>query len=345
MTWAYTDGGDKNPPGQIANLTAIGPAGDVSPQNGQHWYYCLTDSVRSLTLYWAGDHFNGCKITFYDGSADQGSEYNPGLNGSSNPQTINLNRGEKINKIEVRSDGVVKYILICTDQGQSVQFGDINCTGSQTVWSSTNLGTGILQGLFGHEGTWLNSVGFIFSKSIMSEELTDFNWHIDRSELASDQVVAVQSAVATNRSSVQQQNLMNLGVTVTESRDWSRTDGRTFGQKLTVSCEFSGSIGKAGASLELSFEESYTDTKGGSISRSINYGDTVQVNVPPHSQIKASAMMRESKYTIPFDAMWTKTMSDGSVDSTRVYGSLAGVAYQDYVVSYGPDTPIPADHS
>lgn len=350
MTWVYVDGHQSfaTSSDEIESLTCVGPIGDNSPANGQHGYLSATDSVQTLTLYYLdrGGYFNGLQVSYYDGTTDTASDHNPQMTGKSGAVQIRLNRGEAVTYLEIREPqgGTVNYVRIKTAEGQDIIFGNASSTGTPSIFQGDSLGTGILQGVFGYEGNWLNSIGFIFSKKEVSESLTNFTWNVDESNVTGDQIVALQDVTIINASNEAQSVQISVNKSLTLTDSWSSSAAISYGQSLKISAEVPVEIVKVGVEVTFSFNETYTTDSGGSSSQQVGYSAAANVNAAPRTIQTAHARLRELRLDVPWQATWTKKFVDGSSSSEKVSGVYHGVSYQEYQVVFDPQQSLAPDY-
>lgn len=342
MTFLYVDGGASLRSSLPSSVCATNLTGDQTAVNGQHGFYNAASSVSKLTLYASDGHFNGLKIEWHDGSSDTGVAHNADFKGTDDPQTLELNRGETVKRVDVFTgeDKRVVGVRIVTTQGTDKTLGQ--GTGTLTSLSGQALGTGILSGVFGHEGWGLNSLGFLFSNDIVSESLTNLVWHLDEQQLLTQQPLALQHATVINNSDVTQSVQVSFSASTSDADQWSREDSRSFGQSFTVGVEGDFSPVKVSASTTISFEEGYTVSKGGTHERTTDHALTTTLVVEPHKAQEAHAQVTASRVSVPWAATWTQTLSNGATSESQITGVFTGTALDDYRVVFDATTAVPA---
>ncbi|KAK6533644.1 hypothetical protein TWF694_002578 [Orbilia ellipsospora] len=174
-----------------------------------------------------------------------------------------------------------------------------------------------------------------FSFAYEDMQLEDISYDLKKQKFLEVKPVAISTKTATNRSDETQTSTITFSESVEEERSFQSELGTTLGISSTASV---GIPLVAEGKVTVSAEISTTISWGKTDRVTKTWSDAVAVTTGPKKVIKVYASARQSRFTVPFTAVW-KSKSTGETMSTK--GNYEGVSVYDFDTTYSEAMPLP----
>lgn len=171
------------------------------------------------------------------------------------------------------------------------------------------------------------------------DSYTFYDVHYDLRELRQKHDnITIDTVSTTNKDSNEAIVILQKTCTEESSQNW----GHAVGCKLGVKTTFTAGIPLIGeASAELSAEASYEHTMGKSHSETKSTQVSVQVTVPPRSQMSANCMAKKTLIDVPYTATVDTVKNGEVIDRKATSGVFKGIQCHSFEMQVLPAVKIP----
>ncbi|XP_039610132.1 aerolysin-like protein [Polypterus senegalus] len=187
-----------------------------------------------------------------------------------------------------------------------------------------DVGSGICLGVMGRSGSDIDSLGFMFIKSVRSAVMKDVEYPTLHQVVPSVNVEEIKSMTYKNKTSVEQEYTLQTSKTITKKSSWSVTNSMetSIGMSVKVGIldvveigtEFSFKLGIA-ITQELENTETRTETL------------TYNIKVPPGKTMDIHVTIGRANIDLPYNATVEITCLDGAIYQYKKSGVYKGLTY------------------
>uniref|UniRef100_A0A8C4SK64 Aerolysin-like protein n=1 Tax=Erpetoichthys calabaricus TaxID=27687 RepID=A0A8C4SK64_ERPCA len=189
-----------------------------------------------------------------------------------------------------------------------------------------DVGSGICLGVMGRSGSDIDSLGFMFIKSVRSAVMKDAEYPTLHQVVPSVNVEEIKSMSYNNMTSAEQQNILQISKTITKKSSWSVTNSMetsigmsvkaSIPEVVEIGTEFSFKLGTA-ITQELENTETRTETL------------TYDIKVPSGKTMDIQVTIGRANIDLPYNATVEITCLDGAIYQYKKSGVYKGLTYTD----------------
>ncbi|MCT7975719.1 ETX/MTX2 family pore-forming toxin [Laspinema olomoucense] len=290
--------------------------------------------VQHLDIHYWTSKLQGIKVKFFDGTELQVGS------------TDDMPNRKKWQLILAEKELITKTAITRNDNDKRAQALELTTTKQKFTagverCSNPDETVGYLAGVYGRAGTEIDKLGIILHRpKIIEYQLYDVQYNLSAIKNLGDTLLNIKEEKIINSSSATMTNRVSFSVTHTETKSWSNKAGGKIGVKTQVKAGFPF---LAEGKVEVSAEVSYDYTWGGQVTEAKTDTWESSVSVPPHTVVKVTATVTESKIDVPYVAMFLVTYEDGAKALKKVEGSFVGVNLSSFIVKATDIEQIPQE--
>lgn len=284
----------------------------------QRWEY-------HLDLRYCVSKIQKIRVKFFDDTEVEKGSINESEN--TNKWQIDFGENELITQTFISADKEKEYVRTLELKTTNQKF--IAGCFSQGYTDTTE---GCLVGVYGkyNDYSGITRLGIVLARINVKEyQLLDVKYNLNEVKSLGDTVINLKEENIENYSDAELNPTVNFSVTHTETKSWSHKIGGKVGVKTQVTAGFPF---LAEGKVEVSAAVSYEYLWGGQVTDTKTDSWGVGVKVMPHTQVKVTALVTESKIDVPYEAKFVVIYENGAKETKEVKGSFIGVNLSRFVV-------------
>ena len=262
----------------------------------------------------------------YEGQS--GSAAHGGSGGTED--TFSLDTDEWITEVRGRSGAMLDQLQFFTSKDRvSPVYG-----GNGGEPFSESRANSVIKAFFGRSGSGLDQLGMYFEDAKpMSMEITSINYDIGGMSMVTQPPWAAMVVLLENNTSLPQQVSQSRAISVTDTSTTTISETT----EVSITMKFTTDFIFEKEEITVGFRQSVSYSTGSSHAEQNTYTVNFQATVPPNSSIKATCMVRQGTYDVPYTATANVTYQDKPAPVTQtLHGILKGVATASVDAEYGP---------
>lgn len=245
-------------------------------------------------------------------------------------QPIYIYPGELITSLELYYS---PYAPTKTDKGRCGGFqmktstGKVYTVGSGDPSYSTDIGSGILVGAFGHSGLDIDCLNFALLREVKSAQIIKVTYpKLGYEELAL-QPRAINSIEYDNTDGDEKQSFVVSGSeTIEISQEWSVSEGIESGVSIEVTASIPF-LDKASMKAQVQMEDQSSYKRSQTITKTWSY--EMPINVPAGQHIQVTALLRKGNINLDYQGTMQFVLDTNKQYSYVIHGNYTGVLATD----------------
>ena len=280
-------------------------------------------AIRSLQVWYDDNVIRGVVVVFSDDTTTSRGT----TDGVKSTDVFYLAPGEKLTDLQLwKGNDRFGGIELRTDQNRSfsIKVGNIGEP------YRPEIGSGLLIGIFGNSGRYLDFLWLAFLRRVVKAQLFEVNYpNLDKNKIKT-KPTEIKSIEYDNDLEKEQSFQFTGETSVTTSQSWSVTGSIEVGVSAEVSAGFPIlAEGKVSTSLTVSASSTYQRDNTETNTKSYQF----PITVPANTKVRATVTLYEGDIKVDYEANMKYVLDSGKEFEYHVKGIYNGVAVSEAVVS------------